>query len=377
MAGEAKEVPSGSPRQDRRRVAAQNPEARRKFRIAMALVGLFGVLVVGILIAGYIIIFVRPPSELVVRVNDVSYDRGDMVKLLRIRQKSIEFLGGTFNAGEDVFQGLQLLVENEIISQSAPSFGINISKEEVDNEIRGIILQNDPSTLSVPKDQLEREFQERYRAYLNTLQISDSEHRELVRRSLLREQFRQFIGDSVPTVAEQVHTHRILVNPANEVDIMLVKLRDAIGESTEPEDLQAAFASIAREFSTDAPELLRVGGDLGWVPSGVYIDYDYAFFNLEIGKISEAVPNVDVNDGKVYFYMVSERSAAREIDAATRDVLKTRALQDWLNRQRDNFDVYDVFNSDIYNWILQQLQLTTTFTPEPQQPTFQNPFTGF
>ena len=75
-----------------------------------------------------------------------------------------------------------------------------------------------------------------------------------------------------------------------------------------------------------------------------------------------------------YFFMVSERAPARELSPASRDALKVRALQDWLNEERKNYDVWSKFDSYIYNWMIEQLQLTTSSTPEAR--TSDNPL-GF
>ena len=132
MVEEAPDIRPGRPAVDARRQAAQRPAGhRRRQRLAVAIVGALVLVVVGILVAGYVIIFVFPPQQLVVRVDDVSYSRGDMVKLLRLRQATVQATGGVFNSGEDVFEALQLIVENEIIAQAAPRFGLSVPRQEI------------------------------------------------------------------------------------------------------------------------------------------------------------------------------------------------------------------------------------------------------
>ena len=131
MVDEVEEIPSEPIRTDRRREFTRIQGNLRRRRFAFALIGAFMLVIVGILLAGYVVIFVRPPQQLVVRVNDVKYSRGDMVKLLRVRQKSLEVSGQRLDLSTDIFQALQLLVENEIIAQSAPSLGITTSDAEI------------------------------------------------------------------------------------------------------------------------------------------------------------------------------------------------------------------------------------------------------
>ena len=365
MVDDAGNIPSGdSVRVDRRRIAAQRPENyRRRQRLAIGIISVLLLVVVGIVVAGYVVIFVLPPQQLVVRVNDVSYTRGDMVKLLRLRQATTESLGQTFNSGDDVFKALQLIVENEIIAQSASKFGLSVTREVVDDRIRGIMSPTEDESLGKSEAQIQREFNERYRQYLNITQVDESEHRALVRRALLRETVRQFVGEKVPTVAEQVYLHRIVINSQDEVDIMQTKLADALSDDKSPQNIRAVFKSVAREFSRD-PDTQQAGGEFGWIPLGVDEDYEDIFFDLEIGELSQLVPNID-NPQELYFFMLSDRSASREISERNRNTLKTGALQMWLNDERANHDVYAVFNSEIYGWILDQLRITSTITPTP------------
>ncbi len=362
MVEEAREIPRG--RVDRRRLMAQRPGDRRARLVAIGVISFLVVLVLGLLVAGYVVVFVRPPSELVIRVNDVSYSRGDMVKLLRVRQRGVEFLGGTFNSGTDIFQALQLMVENEVIAQAAPRLGISVPDAEIDLELKALLSS---SPVGNTEEQLEREFRERYGSYLNAIQISDAEHRDLVRRALLRKRMRQYVGESVPSVAEQVHVYRLIVDPRDELDIIRTRYEDAKGVSSDPITLARAFKEIVREFSRDDPEIIRRGGDLGWMPRGVIKDYDYLYFDRPVGELSEETSDVDAPRGQLLLFMVSERQDARQVDPQDLEALKEGALQDWLNKERQNHDVYAVFNSEVYDWLIKQLRLTTTSTPEPRQ----------
>ena len=125
----------GPARPDRRSETIRIQHLKRRRRYAFSVIGALLLVVVGILLAGYFVIFVRPPQQLVVRVDDVSYSRGDMVKILRVRQRSLERTGGRLDNSTDIFQALQLIVENEIIAQTAPSMGITVSDEEVEAQV--------------------------------------------------------------------------------------------------------------------------------------------------------------------------------------------------------------------------------------------------
>ena len=100
---------------DRRRAVVQQPRFRLRQKITFITLALSIGAILGIFVVGDVIAFVLPPRELVVRVNDVEYHRGDLVELVRINQKTAEFFGGTFDASSSVFESLQKIVENEII----------------------------------------------------------------------------------------------------------------------------------------------------------------------------------------------------------------------------------------------------------------------
>ena len=360
---------TGPMRLDRRRAAMMRPRLRRRQRLVLMAIGFAVSAICAIFLAGYVIAFVLPPRELVVRVDNVEYTRGDLVELVRIRQKSVEFLGETFDASSGVFEALQLMVENEIINQVAPAMGITVSETEIDTHIEGTMRPDDYEILGKSEDQISRETHERYYSYLNTIQIDEETHRHIVRSATLRQKVREYIGDSVPFVAEQIHLYRIVMPVTGEIDIMHIKYQDAVRDMEDPIGLQRAYLEIVREFSIDLPETVRHGGEIGWIARDVIPDYEYMFFDLEPGELSDPIGNTE-DPNQVFFFMISERHKARELSPGIREQLKSKALQEWVNKERKSHDVYAVFNSDIYGWVFEQLRLSSaaaTPTPDPFQ----------
>ena len=352
-------------RSDRRRIVAErSPEERRRRRLALIIIGVLLLAIAGIVVAGYVIIFVLPPQQLIVRVDDVVYTRGDMVKLLRIRQKALEMDNSQgLRTTDDIFQALQIIVENEIIAQVGPSQGISVSREEVDNNIRLSMSPSESESLGKSAAQIEREYHERYRQFLNSAQVSESEHRDLVRKAILREKFRQFVGDQVPLYAEQVYLHRIAMHYQDEIDIMRTKYEDMLGDDRSAQHIRDTVRAIAREFSRD-PDTAQSRGDIGWMPQGILEDYEYDFWELEVGEMSEPTPNVE-NPQTSFFFVVSAREEVLEISRINREQLKTNALQEWVNDERQNHDIYATFNSEVYAWFVEQLRVSASTTPTP------------
>ena len=342
-------------------------------RLTLMAIGLALLVVAGILTAGFVIVFVLPPMQAIVRVNDVTYSRGDLVNALRAQQAQSRLFGLEFQASQEIFDALRLFVEDEILSQVAAKYGIVVEEEEIDRLIESDLLATDlhldPETIRIGFDEL-------YGQRLNELQVSEADHRKLTGRSILRAKFREFVGEQVPRIAEQVHYHRIMMTVGAEVDIMLVKLKDGLAEATTPEERQAVWWEIVREFSLDDPETVRMGGDAGWMPLGSTDVYAETILNLEMGEVS--APITDFESPKaVLFFMVSERDAARELSPSDLEDMKSRALQNWINDERDNHDIDAAFDSEIYSWMLEQLQQTAIATPTIQANPFANSGGGF
>ena len=353
-----------SDRIDRRReiVERQRDPARRRLAIVLVAVALLAIS--GIVIAGYVVRYVIPPRQAVVTVNDVSFTRGDMIKQLRTQQSGAELFGLEFKMSEQIFDALHGMVEDEIMVQTAPRFGLAVSEEEIDRWIQSLFLPQISDLAAEDPAQINAEFKENYQAYLNSTQLSESEHRDLARRSIIRAKFQEFIGDRVPTVAEQVHYYQLVLSQTDEIDIIQTKYNDAAAGALTAEEYKLAFGDVVKEFSRDDAETIRLGGDKGWIPRGVLPTHEELLFGLETGQLSR--PQQDIEDpALVVFYMVPERAEARELSDENLHLLKREALQEWLNEERKNHAVNADFGSEIYDWIVAQLKISSRATPTP------------
>jgi parvulin-like peptidyl-prolyl isomerase len=336
--------------EDPRRESVDEAGRGRRAKLIAAVAGVFVLVMAGILIGAYVFYFVLPPREVMVKVNDVVYTRGDLVKLVRVQQRGAEYLGIKMETATEVFNVLQNLVQNEILIQSAPRFGVTISEVELDQHIRELVLRRPSSD----PEQAEREFKELYSGYLNAIQLSEDEHRDTIRRSMTRERLVQFMSESVPRVAEQVRVYRAVMLEGQEFDIMEEKYEFATEQATTPDDYIAAFREVVREFSRDDRDTVRKNGELGWVPRGILEDYDEVLFNLEVGQLSARQPDFD--NPKVFFYfMIADKEEARDLSDEHWNELKSKALTRWVNERREEFDVFSALNSTIYDWVLLQL----------------------
>ncbi len=368
MTGPVRRTQSG--RIDRRRKIAMQKKDPRKQRAALVVIAASLLIVVGIIAAALITKFVVPSKHLIVSVDGIEYDRGDMIRELRIKQQSASMVGRTFRISEEIFKTFNEMVENQVIQLNAPTLGMYVTEKEIDEEIGSLLGPTGDNAPEDERQQIQREFRERYKEFLNLLLITESDHREFVRTYLIRAKVRQFVGDSVPSVSKQAHIYRMAVMPDDEVEIMKLKYEESVAKGGKnPQNLRDAFKLVAREFGRDDPEILRRGGDLGWAPEGIHSEYDATIFDLEVGDLSEPLPRFD-DPNTVYFFMVSELEEARSIDPENKEKLKSNALQDWVNERKKNHEVFADLNSEIHDWIIKELKTTSRVTPTPQTSPF-------
>lgn len=337
----------------RRRIRGSNLERdKRKQRIVIVLAVFVALLVVAIPLYGWVTTFILPPRETIVRVNDTSYDMGYLVKLMRMYQRQTESQGQTVNLGTIPFQLVSDLATDELILQGAQAIGLKVTDEELDEELRRQFLGAPDPAGSTSEDVLESEFREVYRQFLNQIQLSDKEYREVVIRSMYRQRLEEHLGATVPTELPQVHLYALAVQTEQEADEVRTKFIRG-----------TPFAELVQEYSID-PEAVRLEGEIDWVPRGVLdgLIADFIFDDLPVGEISDPFPQSDFNTNQNFFvlYYVPEREELREVSPDNFASLRAQAVEKWVIEQREINDVTTSFNSTQYAWLADKLRLTTT-----------------
>ncbi|MBT3202588.1 MAG: hypothetical protein HN350_22030, partial [Phycisphaerales bacterium] len=238
----------------------------------------------------------------VLTVNDTTIKMGYFLKRLNLSRL-------------DAVAMLQTLTNEEIIRQTVPHppYNMKIDSSDVDLFLKGVARKN-----GVSED--EGEFKSWYRRQLVDTQLSDSEYRDILLTSMLSQRLTLYLKERVPTVSEQVHLHMIIQESAEEA--LRVKERIDSGED---------FFALARRLNTD--EALRAqGGDLGWFPRNALSDDTAraAFDELDIGQVSEPLV---FGDSLAALVLVSERTAARQIEDETLEMLQSQVLDTWLEQE--------------------------------------------
>ncbi len=310
--------------------------------------------------------YVFPPREVAVRVEDVTYTRGDVVDFIRFNQRITEDLGVEFELGTSLFEALQTIADNEISYQVAPRLGIAVDPAEVDRTIEAILGFN-LTEEERRSPEVQSSIEERKRQFLNEVGLDEETYRNIVRKDIFKQRVRSYVADSVPRIQPQARVYEIVLSQPDVQVLQRIERRLAAGTSAE---------DVALEFSED-PDVRRDRGDRGWVPQNVVPEIDNLLFGqredgsrvLPIGVPSD--PVFDSNGGFYNVYVVSEFTEAREVDPEPFETLTDRALTRFLNEERRNLDVFVALNDRVYNWVNEQVRLASLRpSPTPQGPQF-------
>ena len=293
---------------------------RRRLKIAIILTGI--VIILSIVGVFYYQQYVAPFRRTIITMDNRTIDLGFFLKRAR-------------EANLDPMKMLEVLVKEQLIKLEAPRYVGQVTPEEIGRELKSVA--RGPN-----KEITEREADEWYRQRLNESKLSDEEYREIVKIHILAGRMQNFLAQRVPTIGEQVHLHVIQAETYEEAEKLRAKWKAG-----------KKFADLAREASKHL-ESREQGGDLGWVALRANITgLEPVAARLTLGEVSEPVPLKP--EGPFYLVMVSEKAEAREFDKRSLDVLKARALPDWLNQEMAKHNIKYNFNSEINAWIKWQL----------------------
>ena len=333
------------PSQRRQQSKWQREKSKQRSIIVAGVIAV--VFILAIPAYGYWSNFVAPPRSVVLQVDDTKYTLGYVENYMK---GLVELTGALPDLSTEPFRLLQLLEENELVRSGALARGIALDPQEVDQEIRDRILGSSSEELAnVPPDQLEREFKEGYKQYLNSAHLSKKEHRRFVEASLLRDALTEVLAQEIPAEAEQAQVFWIVLPDDDPDQVQEVSQRLAEGED---------FGALAEQFSSDRTSAVK-GGELGWVPEGAYSPLDDTIFSLQPGETGGPI---QAGNG-VYFIKVTDTDESKTIEPDMRDRLEQVALQVWISQERGNHRVRLCFGGGSaggscdwqYDWLVRQV----------------------
>ena len=247
--------------------------------------------------------------------------------------------GGQPQIANVPFDVLTTLIDEEILFQGAPNLGVSATRDDVDEVIRSTFYPSKDAGSDQDQGALEREFQERYMDFLTVSQLSDETYRQIARSTILRGEVRAIVGKTVPSVEESVFVHWIRV--ADEAAAANVIERLDSGEK---------FDAVAREVNGDRT-WANHDGEVGWVPRGAFFELEETLFSIEHNVISYPLRA----QSGVHILKVTEGPGFVEVNNKMKEVLKTRALENWLEEQRGLNNVVVNFDSQDYDWVISKI----------------------
>jgi hypothetical protein len=369
-AGPAQSAESGpqTPRAPGRRAlirSRQESSQRSRPFIVAGLVIILGLLAIPIY--GYVQRFVVPPRQLAVRVQDAEYTRGDVVNFIRFNQRLSEDLGVQFQIGNSLFDALQIIQDNELSFQAAPTLGVAVSPEEVEGRIENLLGFQGLTAEERANLRTRQSLEEAKRQFLNKVALSEEVYRDIIRKSLFKEKVRENLGQGVPRIQPQVHLYEIVLTDQNAQTLQRIERALAGGDRP---------ADVALQFSQD-PNVKRTNGDAGWFPRRVLPEIEGLLWGtkadgsrvLPIGVPSDPQYNAEAKTYNIY--VVTEFSEAREIDERAQRKLAEDALQTYLGERRrvlsETGGIWMALDDKIYAWVNKQVRLASLLpTPMPQ-----------
>jgi len=227
---------------------------RRRNRIILSLGIFIIVTALSIIGVGWYTQFYRPLHQIVIMVNDTKFTMQYYLDMLKLYTAGLESSYYYYMAGETVNN----IQQNELIRQAALELGVQVSTEEVDQELNS----SDPP---LPND-----------------------YRELARAWLLENKFKnEYFDLMVPASAEHRHIMAMMVESQSKVTEVIARLEAGEG-----------FGELTVELSHDSYTRDKEG-DLGWLPEGIlplFLDttvVDEYAFAAEAGASARSLYDAD------------------------------------------------------------------------------------
>lgn len=247
-------------------------ERQRKIRriiVIAAAVFLSGT--IGYVGYGYYESNVKPLHEVVIEVNEISFSMDYYIKTLDAYTKGAEPSQLNYMS----YMIPNQIVQDELVRQGAHSLGIEVTDEEIANEIE----END-----LPNEEV---------------------YRDIVSAGLSREKLQEYFASQLPETMEQAH-----------IQIMLVESRKVAYDVIARMESGSDFTALVDEFSCNP----QAEGDLGWLPRELISNplVGDAAFDLEPGEVRSVH---DESAGKSVGYWLIEVT-----EKDTEKGIKTRAI---------------------------------------------------
>ena len=390
-------------------------QQKRRQRLIRGL-GLFIIVaVLGIVVGGWYITQYRPLHQTVIKVNDAKFNMNYYIKMLQYYGQGQPAQYMSYLADEVV----TVIQRNELVRQGAMELGITVSGSEVNKELkqRDPPLSNDYKDV-VRTEMLisklrDEHFEQHVPLYAEQRHImamlleSESQADEVIARLEAGESFAELAGElsleslsklnggdlgwrpeggltallgiSVPDEYAFDCEIGVLSQPIYDEDITkgigywLIRVMEReeeqayvhiilLGSEKEAQDVRARLeagedlAGLAQEFSQDDFSRER-DGDLGWVlKEAMSQAFEEYVFNSELEVWSEPIRDNAPTKGGYWLIKVLDKDDNRQIEGENRELLKAKALSEWISALWDNPEnnVESYLDDEMKMWAIEQ-----------------------
>lgn len=229
----------------KRQLSKWQRQARMQ-RIILIGAAVFFAAIIGYIGYGYYNDKIKPMRQTVIEVNDTSLTMGYYMKILEAYAKNVEPNQVYYTADIAASQ----IIQDELIRQGAESLEIEVSPQEVTEQIEENRLPD------------------------------EGIYKDIVSISLLGEKLQEYFASRLPDTMEQVHVQVMLVESQEVADDVMAKIENG-----------GNFTALVEEFSCKS----TTEGDLGWLPQELMPNslIGNAAFSIDAGKVNK------VEDGPV------------------------------------------------------------------------------
>lgn len=238
-----------------------------------------------------------PPSP--TPIPTAAVVNGDLITMAEFQEELARYKAAVERdlTEEDEEIVLNELINQTLLSQAAVSEGFQLSEGQLDNRIAELDTDDQPLG-----------------DWLAAHGFTEEVFRVYLKRSIEAAWMRDDITGEVPLEMDQIHAQQMLfydIFAAQEIQAALEEGYD--------------FGQLAKNNDP------QTQGDLGWFPEGFLLlpELDPILFAMEVGEIS------DIIETEIGFHIITvlEKETNRPLDPAVRQILKEKAIDDWLERR--------------------------------------------
>ena len=328
----------------RRRMRRPSGPGRRSRRLLVLVIALAALALVAGPLIGFFLVYTAPSQQWFARVNGVEIPRATLVDVLRANQIDALLQRQRFDPGTQAFDTAGLLIDNEVLRQTAAGLGVAVSESEIERELAAQLTpQLDAADLDASA---QAELAEVKRQYADLRRLDVAELEKLAEGELLRRKATETLGRSIVDPQPQIRLHSIVVADVETATRIQ-------GEAVQG----VPFEELARRYSLDP-----ASGDLGWLP---YAALPPAaadlLWNLPASELS---PPFQRGDGAIVVYVISGRDPSLALDSVARQLLEEAEFESWLGQTRAAQDIELRLDSETLEWVADQLEQTRSVAPQ-------------